>query len=69
MEIDYGKSPDQSDQEYQPEKGKQDEQQNEQSRPREVGKVDMVPFPSAICGGLGDVERHAHPSFPKIYCA
>ena len=62
MEIDYGKSPDQSDQSDQvdqPEKDEQDEQQNDQSGPREVGKADMVSFPSAICGGLRDIERHA----------
>ena len=63
MEIDYGVSPHQSDQVDQPKKDVQNEQENDQSGPQEVGKADMVSFPSAICGGLREVECDVYPSF------
>lgn len=52
MDLDYGDSPAQSDQMVQPEKDEQDKQQNDISGPQEVGKLDMVSFPSVVCGGV-----------------
>lgn len=48
MDIDYGKSPDQSNQVDQPEEDEQNEEQNDQSGPQEVGRADTVSLPSAI---------------------
>ena len=51
-DLDYGDSPAQSDEMDQPEKDKQNKQQNDESGLQEVGKLDMVSFPSAVCGGV-----------------
>ena len=66
MNLDYGESSDHVDQ---PEEDEQDEQQNDQSGPQEVGKADPMCFPSAICGGPREVERHTHPSLLQTNCA